>query len=299
MNYKYKRKNTILTVILSMLICCFFAGCSVSEGATIVKESSETSIVKDNISISDVPKYSGSAYVELNNNIPEFSPGEIRAAKESFEDYGMLDSFGRCTVATASLSVDTQPGGNEERGDISSIHPTGWHSGMGWERCHLIGWQLCAENANEKNLVTGTHYMNVTGMLPFENEIDWYISETGNHVLYSVEPVFSGEELICRGVHMQALSVEDDGNGVSFNVFCYNVLPGSSIDYMTGVVTSENASANEEKEVTYILNTSSRKFHEPSCSSVTDMAEHNKKEVSATRDELIKEGYDPCGNCKP
>ena len=172
---------------------------------------------------------------------------------------------------------------------------------MGWERCHLIGWQLCAENANERNLVTGTHYMNVTGMLPFENRVDWYISETGNHVLYEVEPVFQGKNMICSGVHMQAESVEDNGQGISFNVFCFNVSPGKEINYKTGEVTTvdREAAAANTFERTYVLNTNTMKFHYPTCSSVGQMAEHNKEYATESREELMKRGFSPCGNCEP
>lgn len=254
-----------------------------------------------------IPEYNGEPYVVLNNNEPLFTgeaasyrtPGYL--SNNSFEEYGPLDSHGRCTTATANLSIDTQPAPGETRGDISSIHPTGWHSGMGWERCHLIGWQLCGENANRNNLVTGTHYMNVSGMLPFENRVDWYLGETGNHVLYEVTPVFKGNNTICSGVQMQAKSIEDDGAGISFNVFCFNVSPGKEINYKTGVVTTtdEDLAAEHQFGRTYVLNTNSMKFHYPSCGSVSLMADHNKQVVTDSREHLIDIGYDPCGNCEP
>ncbi|MCQ2547362.1 MAG: DNA/RNA non-specific endonuclease [Clostridia bacterium] len=247
----------------------------------------------------EVPEFSGNPYVKINNNEPEFD--EALMTEESFEDYGRLDRYGRCTTAIANISVDTEPGTNEERGDISEIHPTGWMSNQGWERCHLIGWQLTGENANARNLVTGTHYMNVSGMQPFENRVHWYIEDTGNHVVYQVTPVFEGKNKICSGVHMQARSVEDKGWGISFNVFCFNVSPGKEIDYMTGLVTVANQrlSTETEYERSYVVNTNSMKFHYPTCSSVKMMSEHNKKIVTESREELIKEGYLPCGNCEP
>lgn len=247
----------------------------------------------------EIPEYEGLPVVEINNNKPEIDDEFI--VEESFEEYGNLDELGRCTGAVASLSVETQPGGTEERGDISSVHPTGWMSGQGWERCHLIGWQLCAENANEKNLVTGTHYMNVSGMLPYENRTAWYIEETGNHVAYEVTPVYEGDNNICAGVQMQAQSVEDNGEGLSFNIFCFNVSPGNEIDYNSGEVTEsdENGDNNNSFSRTYVLNINTGKFHYPSCSSVKDMSDNNRLKVAKTRDELIKQGYSPCGNCEP
>lgn len=247
----------------------------------------------------EIPEYDGEASVKINGNQPMFA--DALKTTDSREEYGKLDKRGRCTGAFANLSVDTQPAPSEERQDISSVHPSGWRSGMGWERCHLIGWQLCGENANEKNLVTGTHYMNVDGMLPYENEVHTYIEETGNHVLYLVEPVFKGKNMVCSGVHMQAESVEDDGEGVSFNVFCFNVSPGNEIDYKTGAVTVTDEAVAEQNafERTYVLNTNTMKFHYPSCDSVARMSDHNKETVTAKRGDLIKQGYDPCGMCEP
>ena len=252
-----------------------------------------------------IPEYEGNPSVEINDNIPAFEsklpPGfdEARLAKESFEVYGKLDKRGRCTTAFANLSVDTQPGGDEARGDISMVHPSGWQSGQGWERCHLIGWQLGAENDNKQNLVTGSHYMNVDGMLPYENQVASYIEETGNHVLYEVTPAFAGKNMVCSGVHMQAASVEDDG--VSFNVFCFNVSPGHEINYKTGKVTvvDEDVAAASAFERTYVINKNTMRFHYPSCTGAAQIAEHNKETVNASRQELIKQGYQPCGMCEP
>ena len=229
---------------------------------------------------------------------------------KSFEKYGALDRLGRCTACFVNVSRDTMP--RAERGDISSVHPTGWQSGMRWERCHLIGYQLTGENANERNLITGTHYLNIEGMLGFENQVADYVKETGNHVLYRVTPVFRGDNLVASGVYMEARSVEDRGEGVSFYVYCFNVTPGASINYRTGLVVqgsgtgetgSENrgSSANDRKEKarTYVLNTNRKVFHYPSCASVRQIKAHNRKTVKSRRSALIREGYRPCGNCEP
>lgn len=195
------------------------------------------------VSMGDIPAYSGSPYVEINNNIPGFEESEL--TQTSFERYSPLDALDRCGTAYANIGLDLMP--TEERGSISQIKPTGWHSvqydnvdGKSlYNRCHLIGFQLSGENANERNLITGTRYMNVDGMLPFENMVADYVHETGNHVLYRVTPVFEGSDLVARGVQMEALSVEDGGDGVCYNVFVYNVQPGIIIDYATGESRAE------------------------------------------------------------
>ena len=183
--------------------------------------------------------YSGLPYTIVNENVPYFTDIE-KQNKVPFEIYSPLDSLGRCGVAYANICKEIMP--TEDRGDISSVKPTGWVNNQydnvdgGWlyNRSHIIGFQLSGENANEKNLITGTRYMNVEGMLPFENMIDDYVDESGNHVLYRVTPIFVGNNLVCEGVLMEAWSVEDNGEGICFNVFCYNVQPGITIDYETG-----------------------------------------------------------------
>lgn len=188
--------------------------------------------------LEEVPDYSGSPYVEMNGNVPYFTEEELTT--EAFEDYSSLDDLNRCGTACANICRELMP--TAPREDIGQIKPSGWKSvrydsvngGSLYNRCHLIGFQLAGENANEKNLITGTRYMNVDGMLPFENLVADYVRETGNHVLYRVTPVFEGEELVARGVLMEALSVEDGGEGVLFNVYVYNVQPGIGIDYSTG-----------------------------------------------------------------
>lgn len=198
------------------------------------------------VDIKTLPEYSGSPYVELNYNMPEFTDEDL--AKSSFEEYSDLDDLGRCGVAYALIGKETMP--KEERGSIGQIKPSGWHTVRYddlvdgkylYNRCHLIGFQLAGENANEKNLITGTRYMNVDGMLPFENQVADYVKDTGNHVLYRVSPVYEGENLVAGGVKMEAFSVEDSGRGVCFNVFVYNVQPGVQINYATGESQREKA----------------------------------------------------------
>ncbi len=194
----------------------------------------------------EIPAYSGSASVVVNNNVPGFSADEITTG--SYESYGELDALGRCTPAMACLGKDLMP--TEERQSISEVRPTGWEQNKYpglvdsdppflYNRCHMIGFQLTGENANEKNLITGTRYMNVEGMLPYENEVADYVRDTGNHVMYRVTPMFDGRNLLCSGIQIEAYSVEDKGRGISFNVFCYNVQPGVIIDYEDGSNESE------------------------------------------------------------
>ena len=209
-------------------------------GNNAVSTSSTGELTKSNINVSidDIPEYSGNIYVEINNNVPYFEESEYTT--ESFESYSELDELGRCGVAYANICKETMPVDGEERESISNVKPTGWiqekYDGEYlYNRCHLIGYQLSAENANEKNLITGTRYFNVEGMLPFENKVAEYIEQNpNNHVLYRVSPIFEGDNLLATGVEMEAYSVEDNGQGVSFNVFVYNVQPGITINYATG-----------------------------------------------------------------
>ena len=200
----------------------------------------------------------------------------------------------------------------EERGSIGTVKPTGWHTVKYeviadrylYNRCHLIGFQLAGENANEQNLITGTRYLNVEGMLPWENQVAEYVHETGNHVLYRVTPFFEGDNLVASGVLMEACSVEDEGAGICFNVYCYNVQPGIAIDYATGESSLEKSGAMQESaasdlEYDYVLNTNTRRFHDPSCSSVSQMKAKNRENYSGGRENLIEEGYLPCNLCQP
>lgn len=292
------------------------------------------------VTVDDVPAYSGEPYVEVNDNQPEFTEEELTTV--SYEDYSELDELGRCQTAEACIGQDLMP--TEARESISSVKPTGWRNksydtvdgGYVYNRCHLIGFQLTGENANEENLITGTRYMNVEGMLPFEDEVAAYIEETDNHVMYRVTPVFEGDDLVASGVQMQAESVEDDGVGISFNVYVYNVQPYVVIDYKTGEnwegdeiaepegkwadgteadpsdsksdskinaktdsATTSKAEAKDTKEQTYILNKNTKKFHKPECSGAKKIKAKNKGEYTGSRQTLIDEGYEPCGNCNP
>lgn len=260
-----------------------------------------------------VPVYSGEPYTELNGNIPYFTDRE--KTEDVFEHYSDLDTLGRCGAAYANICKELMP--TEKRGEIGMIKPTGWHTVRYddiisdkylYNRCHLIGFQLAGENANEKNLVTGTRYMNVDGMLPFENMIADYVKETDNHVLYRVTPIFVGDNLVCRGVEMEAYSVEDNGEGTSFHVFVYNIQPGIEIDYATGDSWVANSMADivddteehaQYATTLYVINAKTRKFHFPDCDSVGKISKQNKKERETDRAELIAEGYTPCGSCKP
>lgn len=278
----------------------------------------EVAPTETSFSLADIPTYSGQPYVAINDNVPFFVDSDM--TDTSFESYSNLDNLGRCGVAYASVGIDLMP--TEERGAIGSVKPTGWHTVKYdivdgkylYNRCHLIGYQLSGENANEKNLITGTRYLNVTGMLPFENMVADYVKETENHVLYRVTPVFEGDNLVASGVLMEAKSVEDDGDGILYCVYIYNVQPGITIDYATGdsalsgeVISSETATtaavgaaqATEPQGTTYILNTNTKKFHYPSCSSVSQMKESNKKSYTGSRDDVISQGYDPCKRCNP
>ena len=220
--------KSIRTCLLPLLLCCLvLTGCQGAEAQPL------------SFSLDDVPAYSGEPYVVLDDNEPAFSQ-EDRTSTTSFESYSPLDALGRCGTAYANVGTDLMP--TEDRGEIGQVKPTGWHTVKYdcvdgkylYNRCHLIGYQLTGENANEENLITGTRYLNVDGMLPFENLVADYVQETDNHVLYRVTPVFEGDNLVASGVQMEAWSVEDEGDGVCFNVYVYNVQPGVTIDYATG-----------------------------------------------------------------
>lgn len=285
-----RRKKILLPVILAVNL--IFSGCNLAKA--------------DSADLAAIPEYTGSAYTVLNDNIPDFPEEDF--TEESFETYSDMDSLGRCGVAYANIGEDLMP--TTKRGSIGQVKPSGWHTVKYdsvdgkylYNRCHLIGYQLTAENANEKNLITGTRYLNTEGMLPFENMVADYIKETGNHVLYRVTPLFDGNNLVATGVQMEAESVEDKGDGILYNVFCYNIQPGITIAYKSGdssenedmPVQTEAASASE-----FVLNTSSKKFHKPSCSSISKIKQENKEVYKGSRDALISQGYDPCKKCNP
>lgn len=302
---------------------------SASQGQQTESSAPTEITTASSFSLSDVPAYSGKAYISVNGNVPYFTAAELTTT--SFETSSDLDTLGRCGVTYACIGQDLMP--TKERGSIGMVKPTGWHTVRYddlvdgkylYNRCHLIGYQLTGENANTQNLITGTRYLNIEGMLPFENMVADYIQETDNHVLYRVTPIFEGNNLLANGVLMEGYSVEDKGAGVSYCVFAYNVQPGIEIDYATGeskladsaqqeeqktaTVTptpspepekQEPATGSEASQADYILNTNTKKFHYPTCSSVNDMKEKNKQEFFGTRDEAISNGYFPCGRCKP
>lgn len=268
-------------------------------------------------SIKDVPKYDGEPSVQINKNKPYFTARE-KSNTKAFESYHKLDKLGRCGVAYANICPEIMP--TEERGAIGSVKPSGWHTvkyngvvdgNYLYNRCHLIAYCLAAENANKKNLITGTRYMNNEGMLPYEIKVAQYVEDTGNHVLYRVTPVFEGNNLLASGVLIEAYSVEDKGKGIQFCVYCYNVQPGIKINYKNGdsklssgsAAGDGNSSGDDTSSTvskqTYVLNTNTKKFHKPDCRSVKQMSAKNKKEVKDMRDHIISDGYDPCKICNP
>lgn len=344
---KYTRK--LLSILLTLVMLFSFAGCDLesyeydSNSSTIssTNETSNPSSTGEDINSeeysqpsdtsstqtqkpssvgsgtatavkpSSLPKYSGEAYIVVNNNQPNFSASELTT--KGYEKYSSLDSLGRCGVALASCGKEIMPGANEERGSISSIKPTGWiqksYSGISggylWNRCHLIGWQLSAENANRQNLITGTRYMNINGMLPFENMVADYIQETGHHVAYRITPIFEGNNLVCSGVQMEAYSVEDDGDGICFNVYCYNVQPGITINYANGdssgpssnnnttsstQSSTQNNNSASSGDMVWIPNSGSKYHSHSGCSNMK-----NPRQV--TKQEAINQGFDACKKC--
>lgn len=233
-------KKSLISLLLILILSAFMTGCQISSDDVMTA----VSIIKDHVISSKsyeadkIPEYSGEPFVVIDDNKPDFSDQDL--TDKSFEEYSPLDSLGRCGTAVANVGKDLMP--TEKRGSIGKVKPTGWHTTKYsfvdgkylYNRCHLIGYQLSGENANERNLITGTRYLNVEGMLPFENMVADYVKETGNHVLYRVTPIFEGDDLVAKGVMMEAESVEDKGESVMFHVFVYNVQPGVVIDYTTG-----------------------------------------------------------------
>ena len=275
----------------------------------------------------DIPPYTGEPYIEINNNIPFFTEEETKIetlqakideyqkSKDTIgtlEFYSKLDTLGRCQEAHAYVGTETLP--TSKRGDIGSVKPTGWQSVKYpeqikdtylYNRCHLIAYELSAENANKCNLVTGTRYMNIEGMLDFENTTRQYVDDTFNHVLYRVTPIFAGQELVCRGVLMEAYSIEDKGEGLQWCIFAYNVQPKITIDYATGnswiteQTSNLNATTTPSQNEKYILNTNSKTIHTTDCSSVNKISDKNKDTYTGSIEELINQGYKTCSICKP
>lgn len=331
------KKNRL--VVLALLFFILISGCgdnnSTSNNESLVNDNiiynddSSEAANKDKtgveVNLNNISEYNGLPYISLNANMPYFTDEE-KSITEPFENYSNLDSLGRCGVAFANICKEIMP--IEERGTIGQVRPSGWHTvkyngvvdgNYLYNRCHLIGYQLAGENANELNLITGTRYLNMIGMLEFENTVSAYVEETNNHVLYRVTPIFEGDNLVAKGVEMEAWSVEDKGAGICFNVFCYNIQPGIEIDYATGEswlsnedyqkediktdysteekLQSNKNSVTQQEVKEYILNTNTKKFHLPTCSSVNSMSEKNKQTVNGTIDDIKEQGYTPCSRC--
>lgn len=341
MNIWLKLRKTAAIALCELLaIATIFTGCASTDlsgtegagyaaGAEVAGEDSsgaldskdkvdgpQEDLVNNNsyVSLDAIPAYDGKAYVAVNNNEPFFTDSDMTTT--AFENYSDLDSLGRCGVAYANICKDIMP--TEERGKIGMIKPSGWHTVKYdvikdrylYNRCHLIGYQLAGENANPKNLITGTRYLNVEGMLPFENLVADYVNNTGNHVLYRVTPMFSGSNLVANGVLIEAKSVEDNGGGILFNVYCYNVQPGVGINYengdswldgTTGSASSgsdssaaENSAADSSNSETMVhITATGKKYHRAGCRTL------KKSDTEVTLDEAKSMGLSPCGICNP
>lgn len=341
MNIWLKLRKTAAIALCELLaIATIFTGCASTDlsgtegaghaaGAEVAGEDSsgaldskdkvdgpQEDLVNNNsyVSLDAIPAYDGKAYVAVNNNEPFFTDSDMTTT--AFENYSDLDSLGRCGVAYANICRDIMP--TEERGKIGMIKPSGWHTVKYdvikdrylYNRCHLIGYQLAGENANPKNLITGTRYLNVEGMLPFENLVADYVNNTGNHVLYRVTPMFSGSNLVANGVLIEAKSVEDNGGGILFNVYCYNVQPGIGINYengdswldgTTGSASSgsdssaaENSAADSSNSETMVhITATGKKYHRAGCRTL------KKSDTEVTLDEAKSMGLSPCGICNP
>lgn len=341
MNIWLKLRKTAAIALCELLaIATIFTGCASTDlsgtegtgyaaGAEVAGEDSsgaldskdkvdgpQEDLVNNNsyVSLDAIPAYDGRAYVAVNNNEPFFTDSDMTTT--AFENYSDLDSLGRCGVAYANICKDIMP--TEERGKIGMIKPSGWHTVKYdvikdrylYNRCHLIGYQLAGENANPKNLITGTRYLNVEGMLPFENLVADYVNNTGNHVLYRVTPMFSGSNLVANGVLIEAKSVEDNGGGIFFNVYCYNVQPGVGINYENGdswldgtpgsassgsdSSAAENSAADSSNSETMVhITATGKKYHRAGCRTL------KKSDTEVTLDEAKSMGLSPCGICNP
>ena len=283
----------LLCFLLCLAALLQLAGCMVMESAVSTQPAAQE----------EIPPFSGEPYVVVNDNVPDFSADELDT--DAYEFYSELDRYNRCGYAMACVGRETMP--TEERGSIGQVKPTGWQTVKYdfvdgkylYNRCHLIGFQLTGENANERNLITGTRYLNVEGMLPFENLIADYVKETGNHVLYRVTPVFEGDNALANGVLMEAKSVEDNGAGVLFCVYAYNNQPGVLIDYATGDSELDESAFQDIENGTYILNINSKKFHAVDCGQASSIKSSNRQDYTGSRELLILQGFQPSGCCKP
>ena len=287
------RRNKLRTAILC-IICLI--------GAVVTGYLTKPEYAKD---VQNVSPFSAAAYVTIADGRPDFSEDDL--VTESYEFYSEQDLLGRCGYAMACIGQDIMP--TEERGSIGQVKPSGWQTVKYdivdgkylYNRCHLIGYQLTGENANVRNLITGTRYMNTEGMLPFENQVAEYVRQTGNHVIYRVTPVYDGNALVARGVQMEAYSVEDSGAGVCFNVYVYNEQPGIVIDHTDGssYLRSTQDADSDTVSTKYILNTNSKRFHLEICQQAKDIKEENRQLYSGDREMLLQQGYTPCGSCDP
>ena len=285
-----KNKKTLVSAVVLVLLLIIYFLLPDPEKVTVPE-----------IALDTIPAYSGEAFAVL-GDAPLFTEEDYTT--ESFELYGELDALNRCTYTMACVGRDQMP--TEERENISQVKPTGWQTTkydfvdgrLLYNRCHLIGFQLTGENANEENLITGTRYLNVQGMQPFENMMADYIKETGNHVLYRVIPVFEGDNMLASGVTMEGWSVEDNGEGICFYVYAYNVQPGVEIDYSTGEswLSEPVAATGEEKEI-FVVNTSSGKFHQESCPQWESIKSENRQTFETTRSQMLAWNFKPAGCC--
>ncbi|MBR3978042.1 MAG: DNA/RNA non-specific endonuclease [Oscillospiraceae bacterium] len=281
------RKNSVLLCLFALML--LFSACNLQN-----TEPQQT-----------FPPYSGEAYCIINENQPDFTEDEMTIL--AYEWYSPLDRLGRCGVARACLGEELMP--TEQRESISHIKPSGWvqasydfvDGGVLYNRCHLIGFQLAGENANERNLITGTRFLNVEGMLPFENMVADYIKETGNHVLYRVTPEYTDDCLVAEGVRIEAKSVEDDGAGICFHIYAYNHQPGVLIDYKTGqsMQSYRDEIATIAVETYYILNINSKKFHSADCKQGQGVKSENRENFYGSREDALLFGYIPAGCCNP
>ena len=322
-----KKLNILFPVLLLLAV---LLGCPETAEAGI-----EEAIPRSSITFEELPEYIGEDFAILHDNIPEFTLWQLKT--EAFVSFSPLDALGRTGPGFACLGKETLP--QESRGSIGSIQPSGWQTVRYddliadkylYNRCHVIAFALCGDNATPENLFTGTRYLNITLMTQLENSISQYIQGTGNHVLYRVTPIYQGQNLVASGVQMEGYSIEDHGQTICFNVFVYNIQPGVLIDYKTGesrrdpeyVVPTpspaeSHAPAEEETEtllfstedveaeapartsITYVLNTNTMRFHFPYCSSVNSMSERNRQDFTGTREEALALGYQSCRLCNP
>lgn len=286
------KRKSLQWILLLLMICCLL----------ILPECSNVSnsVATNSVQLEDIGAYAGETFTVINDNVPNFSAEDL--VTESYEQYSDLDALDRCGVAIANIGIDLMP--TEERGGIGQVKPTGWQTVKYdivdgkylYNRCHLIGYQLSGENANRENLITGTRYMNVDGMLPFENMVADYVKETNQHVLYRVTPVFTGDNLVADGVQMEAMSVEDQGAGICFNVFVYNAQPGITIDYATGesrlaeeINTVEPAGTQAAMEIRG--NSKSKIYHYPGQANYDGMADSKNLVVFSSEEEALAAGY--------